>query len=92
MSTNHLDELFRESWQIFADRLSSSPRGEPFTLTGEERNMLLIRLRQSVDMAIVVDAMAETLRATLIEWRETPEEIPIEISTKKKGKKLSAER
>ena len=54
--------------------------------------MLLIRLRQSVDMAIVVDAMAETLRATLIEWRETPEEIPIEISTKKKGKKLSAER
>ena len=70
---HELDEMMLETWASLVARLAESPKGEPFELSPPEKELLLSKLRTSVDISRLMESIGEILASTLIPWRERPE-------------------
>lgn len=65
-----LDEVLRADWAQFVRRLYESPAGENFVLSPVEKDLLILRLKRTVDIGPIVEALGAVMYETLLNWRD----------------------
>lgn len=64
------DDLLREDWADLMRRLCESPAGDEFVLSSVEKDLLILRLKRTVDIGPIVDALGLVMNETLLNWKD----------------------